>query len=133
MSVMKDITRPIIENSNMKNVIDIFRSRCRASPFLSDANLEFSSIRGLKADNSYRFTVNGVVVFVPTLAPRLIVRYLADGEYQREKGRIYMTKLDVTNDPTGLIDKLIGVTGIAVGRSLHVNAQDDALIESLLG
>lgn len=44
---------------------------------------------------------------------------------------MYLTDFKISNDIAGIANKLIEVTSVGIGRSLHVNDNDDALLQSL--
>ena len=125
-----NITESVLSQSNLPVVIEKFRNKACSYSIIRDAVLRFEAIEGARASgDQFLFHTRGELYADPAGLPALRLKFSADGEYSREKGRVYLTGFKVLNDIAGIANKLLEVTEIGVGRSLHVSEHDGALIE----
>jgi hypothetical protein len=133
MVIPKDITEPILFRSNLPIIIKKFGEKARSYSLVRDASLHFESIVGARAtDKIFIFHTKGEVSIDPIGLPKFRLRFAAAGKYKRDERRVYLGNLIVLNDLAGVVNRLIEVTGIGVGRSRRVNDYDDELIQELL-
>jgi hypothetical protein len=133
MVVQRNITEPVLSRSNLPFIIEKFGEKARSYPVVRDVSLHFESIEGARAtDKIFIFHTKGEVSIDPIGLPKFRLKFAAAGEYKREERRVYLGNFKVLSDMAGVANRLIEVTGIGVGRSLHVNDHDDELIQELL-
>lgn len=125
----KDITEPVLSQSSLTAISDRFREKARSYSMVQDAALEFDIIEGaIAAHDLFLFQARGELSVDPIGLPNLRLKFSGSGEYKREECRIYLTNFKILNDVACIANKLIEVTGIGIGRSVHVNEHDDELI-----
>jgi hypothetical protein len=128
-----DITQSVISKSCLPVVLEKFRAKALSYSLIRDAILQFEAIEGARASgDQFLFRTRGDLAASLTGLPSLNLKFSADGEYSRTKGRVFLTNFKVLNDLGGMANKLVEVTGIGVGRSLHVSPEDDELLRTLL-
>jgi len=128
-----DITAPVRSQSNLPVIIDKFREKVRAYRMINDATFLLEAAEGARITQDLFFIqVRGELVIDSMSLPNIRLKVSGSGEYKRPERRVYLTDFRLLNDITGMANKLIEVTGIGIGKSLHVNDHDDALIQTLL-
>jgi hypothetical protein len=133
MQEYHNITESVLSKSNLPFVLEKFREKARSYSMIRDAILQFEAIEGARVSNDQvLFNTRGELTATPVGLPGLNLKFSAQGEYSQEKGRVYLTSFKVLNDLGGMANKLLDVTGIGIGRSLHVSSEDDALLKVLL-
>ena len=130
----KDITEPVLFQSNLQAVIDRFRDKSRSYSMVRDASLKIYSIEGARTlRDQILFRVGGEVSVNPIGLPDLHLEFFGAAEYKRAECRVYLIRFKILNDMAGIANKLIETTGVRHRPlSLHVSENDDALIQSLL-
>ena len=127
-----EITEHVLLQSNIPAIAEKFRSKARSYKFVRDASLKFNSVKGTRISaDRFHFDADGEVSVDMVGMPSLLLRFSGAGEYKREERRVYLTALKILNDVGGFANKLIEVTGVGVGRSVHVNEHDNELLLSL--
>jgi hypothetical protein len=128
-----DITKEVLAKSNLPVIIDKFRQKACSYPMVKRATLSFQTIEARRvAPDRFLFQTRGEVEADPLGLPQFRLKFTGAGEYKREERRVYLNDFRILNDFAGLANKLVEVIGIAAGRSLHVNQNDDELLLSLL-
>ncbi len=128
-----DITAPVKSQSNLAVIIDKFREKVRAYRMINDAAFLLEAVEGARiTQDLFLIQVRGELVVDSVGLPNIRLKFSGSGEYKQPERRVYLADFRLLNDMTGMANKLIEVTGIGIGKSLHVNDHDDALIQTLL-
>ncbi len=133
METYKDITEAVLSQSSLQSISDKFREKVCSYPLIRNASLRIKTVKGAKV-SSNQFLIQALGELSVALAglPDLWLQFSGLAEYKQSERRVYLTGFEILNDMAGITNKLIEATGIGIGRSLHVNDEDDALIQSLL-
>lgn len=132
MADYQDIPESVWSQSSLPAIVEKFRAKALSFKLVKDAGLTFETIKGARTSASlFLFGATGEVSVVILGMPTFSLNFAGTGEYRREERRLYLTKLEILNDATGLANKIIETAGVTVGRSVHVSDEDDALVLSL--
>ena len=128
----KDIPQSVWSQSSLPAVMDKFQTKARSYKLVKNASLKFDTVKAARpAADRFLFAATGEVSVEIIGMPSFDLKFSGTGEYKREERRLYLTGLEILNDATGFANRLIEVTGVSVGRSVHVRDEDDALLLSL--
>ena len=130
---MRDVTQAIMTRTRLPKDIAAISEKARTYPLVKDVGVDLAAIRGEQlAGDSYRLEISGAVAVATKLFLRPRFDVVGEGVLDAGTKRLRVKSVRVTNDPTGLLSKVIGWVGLAEGQEVGLNDEAIGVIRSEL-
>ncbi|MEZ5817824.1 MAG: hypothetical protein R3D44_12150 [Hyphomicrobiaceae bacterium] len=131
---MRDMTQAIMTGTRLPQDLENLKAKARTYPMVKDLAVDIAAIRGEPVGpESYRLELSGAIAVATKLLLRPRFDVVGEGVLDAGTRRLRVSSVRVTNDPTGLLNKLAGWVGLGVGQEVGINDEAIGVIRSELG
>lgn len=125
----RDITELILTKSTIPDDIRQFRERCRQFPFVKDADAGLTRIVARRTeDGRYRLECAGALRIETKVLMKLSLSGSGYGFLDPDRRVLRVHEIRIGNDFQGILNKLLQLTGLAVGKEVKVAKRDVEII-----
>jgi hypothetical protein len=129
----KDITEVVMTRTDLVRDIEAVRQKCLTLPMVSSCDAELVSFKGRPlADGRYEVDITGSLRIRTNMKLALSLDATGTGEIDGSGQNLTITDVKILNDFQGLFTRVLGMTGLAAGRTLSLRVKDSALIRQAL-
>ena len=132
-STSTDITELVLRQSDLPRDVEAIRKKCLTLPMVSACKAELSSFNGHPIEaGRFHVDIAGSIHIETRLKVGMSLAAIGTGEIDSEGQALHLTDVKITNDFSGIISKILSMTGLVAGRSLRLRPGDSALIRAAL-
>lgn len=125
----RDITELLLTQSTIPDDIRQFRERCRQFPFVKDADANFTRIVARRTeDGRYRVEGTGALRIETKVLMKLNLSASGYGFLDPDRRVLRVHEVRIGNDFQGILNKLLQLTGVAVGKEIKVAKRDVEIV-----